>query len=163
MLALKMRHWIFLIIIIVFGLLQATLLDYFKIFGIKPDLLLISVVYASVVFEFRRAFALSLFAGIFKDVFGVSPLGINTLMFGLLSLAIIRLNREITIDYNLIRVGLIFIVCLIQNIIMGLLLVYLGKPVSLGIILRIVSVGPIYTALVSLLVLKLSEGISYGE
>jgi di/tricarboxylate transporter len=46
-----MRREIFLAIIFIFCLFQATLLDYFKIFGVKPDILLISLVLASLSFD----------------------------------------------------------------------------------------------------------------
>jgi len=147
------------LVVIILGLLQVIILDYFKIFGVKPDLLLISAVIASLVFEFKWAFILSLFAGLFKDVFGATTFGINTLLFALWSFLIVRLNKEITIDYNFIRMVLIFIVCLLHNTITGLIFIYLGNFIPLGIFLRIVSVGSIYTALISLLVLKLSEPI----
>ncbi len=152
-----MKYWIYLLTIIILGILQLTFLDYFKVFGIKPDLLLISVVIASLVFEFKWAFILSLFAGLFKDVFSATTFGINTLLFPLWSFLIARLNKEITIDYNFIRMALIFIISLLHNTITGLTFIYLGNPISLGIFLRIVSVQSIYTVLLLPLVFNINK------
>lgn len=42
-----MREILFIIFIIVIGIFEVTLLDYFKLWGVKPDLLLIAMVFAS--------------------------------------------------------------------------------------------------------------------
>lgn len=147
----------FVLIIIILGILQVTILDYFRIFTVRPDLLLISMVLLSLAFEFRWAFALSVFAGFFKDAFGVSYFGINTLLFGLWSFLILRLSKEITIDNNITRVVLVFIVTLIHNILTRIIFIYLGNAIPLGIFLRIVAIGSIYTAGVSPLVFKINS------
>lgn len=151
-----MKNWIFFLIVIVLGLLQVTILNYLKIFGVKPDLLLISAVFASLVFDFKWAFVLSVFAGMFKDVFTANTFGINTLLFPLWSFLIVRLNKEITIDYNFIRMALIFIISVVHNTITGLALVYSGSFIPAGIFLGIVFPQSIYTALVLPLVFKIS-------
>jgi len=147
----------FLFIIIILGLLQITLLDFFRVFGIKPDLLLICSVVSSLVFEFRWALMFCIFAGFFKDALGISALGINTLFFPIWCLLIIRLNREVTLDSNFIHIGLIFIVTFFHNIITGLISVYSGNVIPLGIFLRILIIESIYTALVFPLIFKITE------
>lgn len=154
-----MRNWVFFIIIVLLGILQMTLLDYFKVFAVKPDLLLISVCFVSLVFEFKWAFILSVFAGLCKDIFATPAFGLNTLMFALWSFLIARLNKGVTIDYNFIRMALVFIICLLHNTIIGLVLIYLGNLIPLGIFLRIVIFQSIYTALVLPLIFKVGEPI----
>jgi rod shape-determining protein MreD len=149
------KNIFFLFVIVILGILQVTLLDYFRVFGIRPDLLLICVVVASLVFEFKWAFILSIFAGIFKDACGVSTFGINTLLFPIWCLLIARLNREITLDNNLIHMGLVFIVTILHNIVSGMISVYSGNVIPLGIFLRIVIIESIYTALVLPLIFKI--------
>lgn len=152
-----MKKWIFFVIIVALGMLQVTILNYFKIFGVKPDLLLISVVIASLFFEFKWAFILSVFAGLFKDIFGANIFGINTLLFPLWSFLIVRLNKQITIDYNFVRIALIFIISLLHNTITGLILIYSGNLILLGLFLRIVSLQSIYTAVVLPLILWIGQ------
>lgn len=154
-----MKNLIFFLIIVILGIVQVTLLDYFKVFGVKPDLLLIGACFASLVFEFKWALVLSLFAGLFKDILGTYVFGINTLLFALWSFLIARLNKEITIDYNFIRMALVFIISLIHNTLSGLILIYLGNLIPLGLFLRIVILQSIYTALVLPLIFKLWEPI----
>jgi rod shape-determining protein MreD len=150
-----MKNLIFLAVIIILGLLQLTFLDAFMIFNIKPDLLLISALIASLFLEKKPALALSLFAGIFKDAFGSSVFGLNCLLFCLWSFVIIRISKVISIEDNFLRMALVFMVVLLHNIVYGAILIYLGNNIPLGIILRIIFVGSIYTALVFPLVFKI--------
>ncbi len=143
-----MKKFLFFLIIIISGLLQVTILNYFKIFNIKPDLFLICAVIASLTFELKWALTFSLFAGLLKDVFAIYSFGINSALFILWSFLIIRLNREISLENNVLRAGLVFIVAFLQSVISGLIYIYSGSFVPLGIVLRIIILQSIYTALV---------------
>lgn len=147
-----MRIFKFWLGIVILGILQVTVLDYAKIFNVKPDLLLISISLASLVFGLGEALVLSVFAGLFKDVIGIGTFGINTFLFTLWSLLIGKLAKEISIENNFRRTTLIFIITILHNIIMGLTFVYCGKSIPLGLFLRIVSIESIYTAGISPLV-----------
>lgn len=154
-----MKKFIFFIIILICGILQVTILNNFKIFFVKPDLLLISVVLASLIFEWKWAFAFSLFAGIFKDSFSSAAFGINTILFPIWCILIIELAKQISIDFDLIRIGLLFVISLLQNVSEGAILVSSGSFIPLGIFLRNVTVGSIYTTLFLPLVFEITNPI----
>jgi len=149
-----MKSFIFFPVIIILGILQLTVLDYFKVFNLKPDLFLIAAVMAGLIFNLRWALALSIFAGLFKDIFGVTSFGLNSLLFPLWGLLIVRLAREVSLDNIFMRMGLVFIICVIHNTISGIIFIYSGNFVPLGIFLRIVCFGSLYTALISPLLFK---------
>jgi rod shape-determining protein MreD len=127
------------------GALQVTLLDSFKVLGVKPDLLLACVVIASLTFDLKWALIFSVSAGFFKDIFAAQMFGINTLLFPLWSILIIRINREISFDNDYLRLALVFVVTLAQNVVTGFTLLYLGNFVPLGIFIRIVIIEALYT------------------
>lgn len=144
-----MRKWIFLLVITILAIFQVTLLDYFKIFGVKPDLLLISIVIISLCpLKPRWILFFSIFAGILKDALTISTFGINTLLFPLWSLLIIRLSKKISLDNNFIRALLIYIISVFNSIMMKFIFLSLGKSILLGIFLRITFLESLYTALV---------------
>lgn len=148
-----MKKLFFFIAILASGLLQTTILNDFRVFTIKPDLLLIFVVIAGLTFELRWVLVFSLFAGIFKDVFCVT-FGVNTALFFLWGLLTWRLNREIAIENNLLRALLVFIAAFMHNIASGLIFISSGNILPCGVFLRIVTLQPIYTAAVLPLVFK---------
>lgn len=158
-----MRNWLFFAVILILGVLQLTLLNYFKIFNIKPDLFLVCMVVASLLLELQPAIILSLFAGLFKDSFSSNLFGINTVLFALWSFLILKLNRKIALDNNFLRMGLVFMVALLHNTLSGITLLYLGRGIPLGIFLRTVLIGSIYTALAMPLVFSIIKRFIFNN
>lgn len=158
-----MKKFIFLLAVFLAGMLQVTILNYFRILTIKPFLLLIFVVIASLTFELKWALIFSFSAGIFQDIFSVSAFGINTPLFLLWSFLIVRLNREISIENNVLRCGLVIIVTFLHDIFVGLIYVYSGSYLSPGIFLRIITLQPIYTALILPIVFKPMKLLYYAK
>ncbi|MFH1458618.1 MAG: rod shape-determining protein MreD [Candidatus Omnitrophota bacterium] len=149
-----MKKLLFAGLILILGALQVTLIDSFKIFNVKPDFVLMIAVIASFIFDFKEALFLSIFAGVLKDVLGTGVFGINTLLFPLWSFLIEKLNRQVPIDHDLIRLIIIFVITFLHQTLRGLVLVGLGRGISAGIFLRIIFVESIYTTLVFLWVFK---------
>lgn len=144
----------FLLVVFVSGLLQATTLSFFGIFGIKPDLLMIAVVAGAVFFNSRWALFLSLFAGFLKDIFAAEAFGINVLLYPAWSCLILRVSRKITIDDNFVLMAAVFIAVFFNSIVMRFINLYLGRAVSLGIFLRITFMESLYSAGILLLFFK---------
>ena len=145
------------VIALALGLFQLTFLHYFKVFGVQPDLFLVSVVLASLFLEGRRAIIFSLTVGVFKDAFSLNTFGADILLFTLWSFLIVRITRKVSIEDNLSRTFLIFIIALLQNIASVLLLAYSGNFIPFGIFLRIILLGSLYTALILPLILKITK------
>lgn len=135
-------------------MLQLTLLDYIKIFNVKPDLFLVCAVIASLIFKPRLALFFSLFAGMLKDAFSVNAFAIHTLLYPFWSFLIIRLSRKITIETNIIRMVLIFIISFLHSVATGLIFIYLNTFIPAGIFLRIVIIESFYTTAVFPLVFR---------
>ena len=150
-----MRVSVFLVIALILAVFQLTSLSYFRLFGVSPDLFLVCVFIASLFFKLRWSIIFSVLLGIFKDSFSPDTFGLNIILFSLWSFLIVQVSRKITIDDNITRALLLFIVALLQNIISGLLLFYSGGNVPTGIFLRIVFLGSLYTALTLPLILKI--------
>lgn len=151
-----MRRWIFLPIIVMLGILQVTVLDYFKLFGVKPDLLFLVTLTAGFLFYFELKWVLSLgiFAGILKDILSPNPFGINTLLFPLWNFVTIKLSKKVSIENNFLRSIYIFIIVALNDIVTRLIYVCLGNFIPIGVFLRITFLGSLYTALISPLVFE---------
>lgn len=64
-------------------IVHLTLLDHIKIFGIKPDLMLIPVIFFGLFLGAGKGLESGLAAGILKDLFALDFLGINTCILGI--------------------------------------------------------------------------------
>ncbi len=149
-----MKNLKFSFLILFFGVCQAAFLDYFRVFNVKPDLLLISVVIVSLILKLRWAVILSLFAGILKDVLVSSPCA-NAFFFPFGCFFIIQLSNKISFEELPVRIGLVFILAIVYNICCAAALIYSGRLIPFGIALRIIILGPIYTTIVFSLVSKI--------
>ena len=151
-----MRKWLFLLLIFCLGILQLSPLGVLTLFNLKPDLLLIAALTSVFFLEFKYAFFLSVFCGLFKDVFLLYPFTLNTFTFVLWSYLVFKIAKEISTENTFVKVGLVFLLALLQNIITGIVGSYSGV-IPLGIYLRLVLFGSIYTAAVSPIVFKLAK------
>lgn len=140
------KKQVFFISILLLGLLEVTILEFLKIFNVKPNLLLISAVVLSLSLEFKLAFALSVFAGLLKDVFSLNAFGINILLFPLWSFLILKLSKKVSLENDIIRIVLIFIVVISNDIIIKLIFSSLGRFIPLGVFLRTTFLEALYTA-----------------
>jgi len=147
----------FLVITFILGIFQFTFLDYLRIFGIKPDLLLATVVIAGLFLEIRAAILFGLVVGIFKDIFVMNSLGLDVILFSLWGYLVANISRKVSIDENLTAALLVFIIALLQNIASGLTLSLSGGFVPFGIFLRNVFLGSLYTALLLPVILKITK------
>ncbi|MFH0790697.1 MAG: rod shape-determining protein MreD [Candidatus Omnitrophota bacterium] len=148
-----MRKAAFFFLILIFGLIQATILNYFRIFLVKPDFLFVIIVIASLCFRPFWSVTFSIFAGFLKDVLGGSgAFGINTVLFPLWSLLVIRLDREVSIDHHLSRAVLILIVVFLNDLIVRLIFLSSGTFIPFRVFSWVIILESFYTALVSPLV-----------
>jgi len=149
-----MKKCFFLLLILTAVFLEVSILNSFRIFNVKPSLLLILVVIASLSFELRWALFFCILAGALKDIFCVNIFCWNALMFALLCFLISKLSREITVDNYLVSIILVFFVVFLSDIIVRLAFAYSGKYIPLGIFLRTAFFESLYTMLVAPLVFK---------
>lgn len=155
-----MKKWLFALIIFAILLFQLTILDYFKIFGVKPDLLLASIIIASLFFESKWVIALAVFAGILKDISGINTVGINVLLFPLWGFIVIELSKRFSIENNFIYLSFIFIITVLDSIVLRLISMFMGSlVVSWVVFLRIAFLESLYTSLISPLLFKITKPV----
>ncbi|HTY44883.1 MAG TPA: rod shape-determining protein MreD [Patescibacteria group bacterium] len=154
-----MRGILYVPFIILLGLFQVSVLDICKVWNVKPDLLLVGMAACGVYTSSAWALSLGLLAGLWKDIFSAGPFGVNTLLFSLWSLALVKLARKISIDNYIIFAGTIAVITALDAILTRLVFLYFGKVVSLGIFLRILVLETAYTAAASVPLFSLAKMI----
>ncbi|MBU0710288.1 MAG: rod shape-determining protein MreD [Candidatus Omnitrophica bacterium] len=155
-----MKIFILVLSIFIAAFFQATFLNHFMLFNVKPDLLLVCVVVISTLLPFKWALGLSVFAGILKDTFIVQGFGVNTALFALWSWLIFETEKKISLENEIVPLVLIAIISFLHNLLTGLIMIYLGKPVTIGHYTRILFIATFYTTLIFPLVQKLLRKFS---
>lgn len=147
----------FIFLILFFTLLQVSLLHYFRLFGAKPDLFLISVIIASLYFEVEYALFLSLLCGILEDIFCIGSFGVHTFLLPLISFAVMRLSRKVALDNTPVLCVTVFLFTVVYDIASRIALGYLGTAIPFWSFLRIAFLESLYTALLFPWALKLTR------
>jgi rod shape-determining protein MreD len=151
----------FVFLILLFSLLQVTVLHYLPFFGAKPDLFLICVLAASLYFEYEFALAIGLFCGILKDIFSIGPFGINTFLLPITSFLVMRLSRKVDLDNTPVLCAAAFLITVCYAIASRIILGYLGTMIPFWVFLRIAFLGSLYTALIFPLTLRFIKRTAY--
>lgn len=151
-----MKKPILLLTFIAIALFEVGFLNYFNIFGARPNLLLICMVAVSLSFNLGWAILFSIILGLLKDTFQISPYAINFILFPMCSFFIIKLSRKMSFDTDILCALLVFVVVVLQNIAARIIFVFSSKPVmGLGLFSRLVFIEAFYTAILVPVLLKI--------
>ncbi len=130
-------YWIrFTALLLVAALLQAAgFLDVIAVtrLSVKPDLLLILLVFAAVYYNTTEVMITSFTIGFAADIISVgSPMGPQIIGFGLFGTALAYLHRVIAIRRMPHQSVVIFIVCMLAGALAQLLALLVGKAAANG-------------------------------
>lgn len=155
-----MKKWSFLLVIVALALLQLTWPVFLIFFNCKPDFLLILIIALVFYLDFKVALAFTVLAGLIKDVFLLEPLALNTILFSIWSYLVYLLSRQISTENYYVRAAVVIIVALLNNIIIGIVIINSGTIIPAGIFLRNVFISSSYTAVLSVFIFKLVKKIA---
>lgn len=147
-----LSYVLFAFAIIAAAILQTTIFNYLRIFSVKPDLLLLSVATASLIFNFRAAFMSAIFCAILKDALMVNAFGMNIILFPSYVFLLKRISKSISLDNNFIRIFLVFGLAVIDALLTRLFLWH--KFIPIGISLKVIFIGSLYTTFIAFLLFR---------
>jgi rod shape-determining protein MreD len=148
-----------ILLILFFALLQVSVLHYFRLFGVKPDLFLICVVVVSLYFEVEYALLISFLCGVLKDIFSISPFGLNTFLLPVISFLVMKISRKLALDNTPVICAAVFLLAVLYDILSRIALGYLGTVVPFWAFLRITLLESLYTAAIFPLTFKLFKRV----
>ncbi len=149
-----MKNRVFFGLIIFCALIQSVWLDYFSIFSVKPDLLLICAIAAAAYLPKRNALFFCFLSGMAKDILCVNNFAANTILFCLWGWLVIRLSKEFSLEDEYILIGLVSAASLLNNLASRVFFFYAARQIPAGIFFRIMIIDCLYTTLLAWVVLK---------
>jgi rod shape-determining protein MreD len=148
------RYSLYAVLICAF-LIQILFLDHVKIAFVKPDLMVILVVFFAIFFGPAAGVEAGFLCGLFKDIYSLDIFGANVLMLSLTGLTVGILSPKLFRESKLTQALLVFISSLLYMIVhffvssFILKITYVTLPEYLyGLILP----SSLYTAILSLLI-----------
>ncbi len=157
-----MKNFLLFLAVVILATLSISWPHFLYFFSCKPDLLLAFTVALVFYADYKTAMIFGVLAGLGKDIFLPWALPVNTLCFGAWVYLINRLNRQISVEEDYVRLSIILGAAVLNNLILGLQSVHSGNIMPPGIFLRNLIIVSIYTTLVSPLVFKLTKKIASG-
>lgn len=149
-----MNKRLFLLAILFLAIIQTTVINFFGIFGVKPNLLLLAVVIAALNFRLRWILAISICAGLLSDIFSIYKFGISTFLFPLWGVSVFYLSRKISLDNEFIKSLAVFIVLFLNNTANRLIFNFLGNFIYFGIFLRVTIIESLYTMIIAYFIFR---------
>lgn len=86
----RIRNSLLFLIVFLTGVIQSTALDYLSILGVKPDLLLVSVIFFTLYLGKGGGIKAAIIGGLFKDITSTAIFGSNAFAFCLCALFLSR-------------------------------------------------------------------------
>ncbi|MFH1577894.1 MAG: rod shape-determining protein MreD [Candidatus Omnitrophota bacterium] len=143
------------LILFIAGLTQATLLNYFRIFSVKPDIILAVLIISSLFLNLGWSVSLAFFGGIFCDLMGNLPYGFNAILFILSIILVKRISSKLSVENIFIRNAVICLIIVLNNLAVRFILLALGSSLAFGIFLRFTVIQSILTLLAALPIYRL--------
>lgn len=145
--------WNFLIIIIAF-ILQNTIMQYFSIFGFKPDLVLVAVVCFSFLEGQVIGSANGFISGVFQDLVSLRGFGINTLSLTIVGYASGLIEQTVFAGNLFLVIPAVAIATIINEALYLIFAFLVGYQIHLPLF-RIILFGAVYNGLLSAVVFTL--------
>ncbi|HBV98758.1 MAG: rod shape-determining protein MreD [Peptococcaceae bacterium BICA1-7] len=127
--------------------LQVTLLNFFPLFGVKPDLILMLVVFNSFLKGSREGALVGLLGGVFIDLANGSYIGMNSLALMIVGYLVGFTESKIYKDSSIIIIFLVWVASLLDQLLTYILLYSMQVQISPGVALfRVMLPTATYTA-----------------
>ncbi len=164
------RSWIFFLLLIAL-FLQITILNHLKIFGAKPDIILICVVFFGLFLGSSAGLGAGVAAGLLIDIFVLDFFGINALIYGvtgflagLLSTKVFKESKKtefaIVFFFTVFSMSLHFVLvsAFSRSLNLGYLEYFYSSVIPAGLYTSIVAV-PIFVKFIDMYGLKELQGL----
>lgn len=135
--------------------LQVTAVDYIKIFGAKPDLMLLAVIFFGLLFGGSIGLEAGLVAGLAKDILSLDVFGANTFTMALTGFAVGGLSQKFFKESKIMQTAIVFvfvIVCMLIHYTVNSLVSNAGYIRAPEYFFGLILPTSLYTSVLSMLI-----------
>lgn len=149
-----MKYAILFLILMVELILSSTVFQFFTFFGSAPEVLIITIMLYSMIFEKKEVIILALTIGILSDVLYGPYLGVNTIAFGLIAIIIPWVSAKFSRQSVLTSILNLILTLIIYHCVVYFLLLLFQGAMPLMIYLRLFNLGYIIINLIFMFLLR---------
>ncbi|HEY5557468.1 rod shape-determining protein MreD [Acetobacterium sp.] len=131
-----MRYAILFLILVIELIFSSTVLQIFSFFGSAPEVLLITIMLYSMIFQKKEAIILALAIGVLSDILYGPSLGVNTIAFGLIACIISWMSGQFSRHSIITSILSLIVTVILYYSVIYLLLLLFQNAMPLMIYLR---------------------------
>ncbi|MCE5250855.1 rod shape-determining protein MreD [bacterium] len=151
------------ILIIALALLvQSTVIGRFTIFGVRPDLAMLVLLYLASTSESFEITLYGFLIGFLQDVYSPEYLGYNSLVMSLVGFALGFIRERITVERGAVRLFMTLLACLAHDLLYLTFYSHLDLSMMLSLFLRWSIAGALFTSVLSVVLMTVWEWIEEG-
>jgi rod shape-determining protein MreD len=143
-------------------LVQSTVVDRFAIYGVRPDLAMLVLLYLASTAEPVEIILYGFFIGFLQDVYSPEYLGYNALTMSLVGYTLGFIKERITVERGPVRLLVTFLSCLVHDALYLSLYSHLQFSILLSLFLRWSIPGAVYTSVLSVIFITVWEWAEEG-
>ena len=144
-----MRWPLLLLVVIALVLIQTTFVRWIEIAGVKPDLMLILVVYVSLHARPEDSFANSLLVGLWKDIYSTERFGLYMLLYAACGVVVNHVRKDLFKEHFVTQMMVVFTCACGCNLIVSAVHMLRFGLLNVGQFLWLSIAGAAYTAAVA--------------
>ncbi|HHV74054.1 MAG TPA: rod shape-determining protein MreD [Thermoanaerobacterium sp.] len=142
------------LLIILEIILQATLMKYIAILGVKPDALLILVIAFSLLNGTGESITLSLFGGILVDVLFNNAIGFVTISLLIVAYLTGILSKNVFRESTFVAFVFVFLGTILYNLIMIFSMLLMKYELNPSYLLNVVIIQSVYNSIITIFIYR---------
>lgn len=151
-----------ILIIIIVLLVQSTVFGRMNIFGVRPDLAMLILIFIAAGAEPAESIFYGFFIGFIQDVYTPEYLGFNTLTMSLIGFSLGIVKETLTVENYLVKTLVTLVACIFHDLLYLSLYTIFDFSLLLKLFLKNSLPGALYTSILAFLSIVAYEWVSGG-
>ncbi len=143
-------------------MVQSTWIGRFDIYGIRPDLALVALIFISGEAGTVELIVYGFLIGFLQDVYSPEYLGYNAFAMSISGFLLGSIRERLTVENNLVKVFTTLFVCAVHDMIYLMLYTKFEFSIIVSLFIRESLPGAVFTAVLAVLLLKIWDWAQKG-
>jgi len=143
-------------------LIQATLFGRFDLFGVRPDLVMITLIFLAGETEPVGLIWYGFFMGFLQDVYSPEYLGFNTFSMSMMAFILGVIRDRLTVENYTVKLFTTLFACMVHDAVYYTLYTRFELPVMVSLFVRDGLPGAVYTAVLAVLLVSIWNRVQSG-
>jgi len=151
-----------ILLIAIVLLVQSTLFGRFDIYGVRPDLAMLVLLFLTNTAGPVESIWYGLLIGFLQDVYSPDYLGFNSLTMSIMGFLLIFVREQFTVEKGTVRLLVTFIACLVHDALYLMMYTHFDFLLTINLYLRMSLPGSLYTTALFFVMMAVWEWAKEG-